>query len=104
MAVLGELDFLHTGSEVPRHVSKETERENERALGESHVTLSYSEKSQNTTSATCHWEEVSKSPCGFDMRRNTGPTCGGRQEGWEIYVDVAIFGIYSLPQCKEVGK
>lgn len=101
MAALEELDFLHVCSGVPRHVFKETERqtgEREREQTQTYARWQLSPL-PHSTGRRSH-----KSRHGFNTGRNIGPTSGGRQEGRETYVDVAIFEVYSLPLWKEVRK
>lgn len=102
MTAFGELDFLPAGSGVPRHASGETER----VLGESCVTFCYLASKVTEISPPPHsiGRRRHKSLHGFKMGRRTVPTYGGRQVGWEIDIDTAIFGKYSLPQRIGIRK
>lgn len=89
----------------PRHVSKETEKKRE--VESTRRKLCHLQLLREVTEYhLCHMSLVGDitSP---HMNSIWGGTqvplmMGGRLEG--RYIDVAIFGIYSLPQCKEVGK
>ena len=80
-------------------MSRETGRETERERVQTCAKWKLCHLLPHSTGRRYH-----KSLHGFNMGRNTGPSYGGRQEGWETYVDVAIFEVHSLPLWKEVEK